>query len=327
MPSDTRTQEALSAVAEQRARFRNAIESARDQMRTYLAKHRLGNAERAASATVGLGAFASGRIDTNRFASVFSAPGLLGYEMAARIEWCVEVLDELLDRGDALFVVHVPHGGSVRDAVDSAFCEAGRAFGAVLAFQAAKTGSYRAEQHDPLLHSFAFRNWNRSERIIGPPLVVEVDGNDFVGEHLAEFIDGRARIIVVVRGTSSPAPLARLVTPGVLVVQSVEADALPVLAGFDGPGVAALVPRGAATFVHDPRGGSTLRDRLRIDVMPDAPTRPAGARSVWQQREELAHLAALSTLAAEETAQVDTLASWLLQAGGFGAAQNGETAR
>jgi hypothetical protein len=75
--------------------------------------------------------------------------------------------------------------------------------------------------------------------------------------------------------------------------------------------------------VHDPRGGSALRDRLRIDVIPDAPTRPVGSRSVWQQREELAQLAALSTISAEETAQVDTLAGWLLQAGGFGAAQPG----
>ena len=321
MPSDPRTQQALSAVAESRARFRSALESARDQMRAYLATHRPGSDERTTSVTRELGAFAAGRIDANRFASVFSATGVLEYEMAARIESCAEVLDELLVRDDALFTVQVPRGGNLRSAVDSAFGDAGRAFGAVLAFQAAKTGSYRAEQHDPLLRSFAFGRWNRSERLIAPPLIVEVDGEDFAGEHLAGFIDGGVRIIAVIRGPSSPGPLARLITPGVLVVQSVEADVLSTLAGFDGPAVAALVPAGAATFVHDPRAGSALRARLRIDCIPEAPTRAVGAHSVWQQREELAQLAALSTLAAEENSQIDTLATWLLQTGGFVVAQ------
>jgi hypothetical protein len=321
MPSDHRTEQALRAVAEPRARFRSALESARDQMRGYLETHRVGADERTASVTRELGAFASGRIDTNRFAGIFSPTGLLGYEMAARIERCVEVLDELLARGDALFTVEVPRGGNLRSAVDLAFGNAGRAFGAALAFQAAKTGSYRAEQHDRLLGSFAFGRWNRSERLIAPPLVVEVDGEDFAGEELAGFIDGSVWIIAVVRGVSSPAPLARLVTPGVLVVQSVDAGVLSGLAGFAGPAVAAFVPAGAATFVHDPRAGSTLRARLRIDCIPEAPARALGSRSVWQQREELAQLAALSTLAAEENSQVDTLAAWLLQAGGFGAPQ------
>ena len=325
MQSDPRVQQALGAVATQRTRFRAAIESARGQMRAYLATHRAGSDERATSATAELGAFASGRIDTNRFASVFTSTGLLGYEMAERIERCIQVLDELLVRGDGLFTAKVPQGGNLRSTVDSAFGEAGRAFGAVLAFQAAKTGSYKAE-HDRLIRSFSFGRWNRSERQIAPPLVVEVDGEDFAGEQLAGFIDGSIRIIAVVRSPSSPAPLARLITPGVLVVQSVKAEALSVLSGFEGPGVAALVPAGAATFVHDPRAGSTLRNRLRIDVMPAAPTRSVGARSVWQQREELSQLTALSTIAAEETAQVDTLSSCLLQAGGFGAAQPGGTA-
>jgi hypothetical protein len=236
------------------------------------------------------------------------------------------VLDELLARGDELFTARVPRDGSLSSTVDSALREAGRAFGAVLAFQAAKTGSYRAEQHDRLLEAFSFSRWNRSERSIAPPLVVEVEGKDFAGEQLAGFLDGSIRIIMVVQSPSPPAPLARLITPGVLVVQSVESHALSVLDGFDGPAVAALVPAGAATFVHDPRGGSALRARLRIDLIPDAPTRALGARTAWQQREELAQLAALSALAAEENSQVDTLATWLLQAGGFGATQPEATA-
>ena len=67
MPSDPRTQLALNAVGEPRARFRTAIENARDQMRAYIATHRADSDERATNVTHELGAFASGRIDTGRF--------------------------------------------------------------------------------------------------------------------------------------------------------------------------------------------------------------------------------------------------------------------
>jgi len=321
MPSDPRTQLALNALAEPRARFRTALENARDQMRLYIATHRAGSDENATDLTHGLGAFASGRIDTTRFANVFSTKGNIGYEVILRIERCIAVLADLLARGDDLFAVDVPRGGSVGAAAASAFGNAGRAFGAGLAFQAAKTGSYRDDQHDRLLESFAFNRWNRNERLMAPPLVIEVDGEDFSGDQLAGFVDGNARIIAVIRGASSPAPLARLITPGVLVIQSVSAESLSMLAGYDGPAVAALVPVSAATFVHDPQRGSSLKDRLRIDSLPEPPTRAVGQRSVWQQREELAQLTMLSKLAAEENAQVDTLANWLLQAGGLGPPQ------
>lgn len=321
MPSDSRTQLALEAVAEPRERFSVAVENARDQMRAYIATHRAGSDERATNMTRELGAFASGRIDSTRFASLFSSAGNVAYEVISRIERCIAVLDDLLTRGDGLFAIDVLRGGNSATVAADAFANAGRAFGAVLAFQAAKTGSYRDEQHGPLLDSFAFNRWNRSERLMAPPLVIEVDGEDFSGDQLAGFIDGNARIIAVIRGASSPAPLARLVTPGVLVIQSTSAESLSTLKTYEGPAVAALVPEGAATFVHDPRGGSSLRDRLRIDYMPEPPTRSIGPRSVWQQREELAHLSLLATLAAEETAQADTLANWLLQASGLGSAQ------
>ena len=317
MPSDPRTQLALDAIAEPRARFRSAVENARDQMRSYVATHRADSDERATNVTRELGAFASGRIDTARFATLFSTSGNVGYEVITRIERFIAGLDDLLAQGDDLFAIQVPRGGNAGAAVAGAFGTAGCAFGAVLAFQAAKTGTYRYEQHERLLESFAFNRWNRGERLMSPPLVLEVDGEDFSADQLAGFIDGNARIIVVIRGASSPAPLARLVTPGVLVIQSSTADSLATLAGYEGPAVVALVPEGAATFTHDPRGGSSLKDRLRIDYLPPPPTRPLGPRSVWQQREELAHLGVLAKLAAEENAQVDTLANWLLQAGGL----------
>jgi len=317
MPSDPRTQLALDALKQPRARFRASVENARDQMRAYVTAHRADSAERATNVTHELGAFASGRIDTSRFATLFSAAGNVGYEVIVRIERCIEALDDLLGRGDDLFVLDVPRGGNTAAAAATAFGTAGRAFGAVLAFQAAKTGSFREEQHGRLLESFAFNRWNRSERGIAPPLVIEVDGEDFSGVELAGFIDGNARIIVVIRGASSPAPLARLVTRGVLVIQSPSAESLSALAGYEGPAVAALMPDGAAKFIHDPRGGSTLKDRLSIDHLPEPPTRSVGSQSVWQQREELAHIGVLAKLALGESAQVDTLANWLLQAGGL----------
>ncbi|HZJ02031.1 MAG TPA: hypothetical protein VFD22_15330 [Gemmatimonadaceae bacterium] len=318
MPSDPRTQPALSVVAGSRARFRSALENARDQMRTYIATHRGDSDDLAANTTRELGAFASGRIDTNRFANMFAAKGNVGLEVIARAERCMAVLDDLLLRGDELFTTDVPRGANSGNAVASAFASAGRAFGAVLAFQAAKTGAYRDEQHGALLESFAFSRWNRSERLIAPPIVIEIDGEDFIAEELAGFIDGNVRIIAVLRGASSSAPLARLITPGVLVIQSVTPDALAEVDRYEGPAIAALVPEGAATFVHDPRGGSSLKDRLRIDNIPESPPRSIGSRSVWQQRDELAHLSMLSRLAAEANAQVDTLANWLLKAGGLG---------
>jgi hypothetical protein len=317
MPSDPRTQLAIEALAEPCTRFRVAVESARDQMRAYIAAHRPESDGRTNDATLELGSFASGRIDTGRFASVFSVKGNVGYEVIARIERCIAVLDDLLSRGEALFIIDVPRGSNAGVCAANAYATAGRAFGAVLAFQAAKTGNYRDDQHDKLLESFAFDRWNRSERLMSPPLVIEIDGDDFTGDQLAGFIDGNARIIVVVRGASSPAPLARLITPGVLVIQSVAADALSMLAGFEGPVVASLVPGGAATFVHDPRRGSALKDRLVVETMPELPSRAVGRRSVWQQREEIAQLSLLAKLAAEENAQVDTLANWLMQAGGL----------
>jgi hypothetical protein len=317
MQSDPRTQLALDAVAEPRARFRTAVESARDQMRAYIASHRADSDERATNSNRELGAFASGRIDTNRFATLFSNSGSVSYEAITRIERFIAGLDEVLAKSDGFFAIEVPRGGNAATAAADAFGNAGCAFGAVLAFQAAKTGSYRYEQHERRLESFPFNRWNRGERLMAPPLVMEVDGEDFSGDQLAGFIDGNVRIIVVIRGVSSPAPLARLVTPGVLVIQSTTAESLAKLAGYEGPAVAALVPDGAAIFTHDPRGGPALRDRLGIDYLPDPPLRSVGSRSVWQQREELAHLKMLAKLAAEESAQVDTLAGWLLQAGGF----------
>ena len=294
MPSDERVRGALAPLARGRETFRAAVGEALDQIRGYLATHAAAGGDRAALAAAELGSFAGGRIDGGRFAALVSASRLLEGETEAAVRRCADALASLLDRGDALFACEVPAGGDLREVVAAALADAGRAFGAALAFQALRTGVYRGEQHEPLLHAFPFARWNRGERLLAPPLVIEVDGADLRAGALAEFLDGRQQLVLLVRGACTPAPLVRLVTPGIFVLQAAAETELEALAAFDGPGVAALVPTPAAHFAHDPLGGSARGRLLTITHVPPEPPRTAvGGWSVWQQREELAQLVAL----------------------------------
>lgn len=297
MPSDERVQPALDALAAGRERFRAAMTEALDQIRGYLATHATGAGDRATLALAELGAFAGGRIDGGRFATLLTEQRVLDGEAEAGVRRCADVLASLLARGDEPFVREVPAGGDLRQVVDGALADAGRAFGAALAFQALRTGVYRSEQHEPLLHAFPFARWNRGERLLAPPLVVLVDGADLRAGALSEFLDGRERLVLLVRGACTPAPLARMVAPGIFVLQAATETELAGLAAFDGPGVAALVPPAAARFVHDPLGDRDGGRRLTVTHVPaEAPRTPVGGWSVWQQREELAQLAMLDAM-------------------------------
>jgi hypothetical protein len=347
MPSDARTPHALDALAEHRARYRSAVAAAHDQMAGYLAAHRARTHGHAQTAARELGRFAAGRIDAERFGALFTESHALTVDTTERVERLVGVLSELLAEGDALFTCEVAPGGDMREAVDRAIAQAGRVFGAVLAFQALKTGTYRAARHDAGVLAFPFAQWNRSERLLSLPLVVEVDGADLRADACSDYLDGRVAIVVVVRGACSPAPLVRLVTPGMFVIQAADVAELRLVANHDGPAIVALVPPDAARFVHDPRAGQTLHARLRVAAIPSEPPRhPLGGRSVWQQREELVQLRSLVELreiqpvavttsaaaAVVATAasgpglvpasdgDVDRLTSWLLAEAGLGAA-------
>jgi hypothetical protein len=343
MPSDPslrsgqaeRTSRALAATAELRARYRGAVAAAAEQIGAYLDACRARSGDVAEGALTELGAFARGRIDAGRLAAVIGGRRAVAPEMAGLAERAEAVLRELLARGDALFTYDLPSGGDLRHAVHDALEEAGRAFGAALVFQAVKTGVYRAEQHEGLLDTFPFARWNRTERLLAPPLVVSLDGADLHADTLAEFLDGQQKIVLVVRGPATPAPLVRLLTPGVFVAQTQDAAELARAAAFAGPAVAALVPEAAARFVHDPGAGRTLGERLAVAWLPpDVPRAPVGGRSVAQQREELAQLAALAELAAApvaappppaavmptppvDEAAVNDLTTWLLAQAGF----------
>ena len=336
MPSDERTLRVLETLADRAAPFRAALDAAREEIAAYLAAHRVRRSGPGESAAVTLGGFARGRIDADRFATVLDDERVLSPEGEDRLEECVAVLDELRARGDALFVCDVPRGANLGRVVDRALAEAGRAFGAARVFLATKAGTYRGEDHHPLLRVFPFAAWSRAERELAPPLVVEVDGADLHPEQVTDFLDGDVHFVFVVRGPASPAPLLRLISPGTLVVQAHEAARLGVLAGYIGPAVAALLPSASAELVHDPRASARLEHRLSIASIPtEGPHHPLGSRSVRQLGEELGQLRALDqvTKTARESslvlvapgtptrldgaATVDAVATWMLAQAGF----------
>lgn len=322
MLSDDRVQLALQALQRPIAEFRSTVEGALAQAESHLATLETDPATLAQRLRGELGRFAEGHVDVDAFSALFApTPGpLLTHQ--DRFRAALDTLRDVLARGAGLFVVQVPAGGSLTRAVEDALARIGRAFGAVLAVELMRGGAFDPAQHDHLLQHFAFRSWTRAERRFAPPLVVLVQGSDLQVAGLADFCDGRERIILVVSGTCPPAPLVRLITPGTLVLQT-EGSRLEQLALYDGPGIAALVPPGAAQFLHDPRAGRETWQRMSVGHLPEPPKHAIGGASAWQMAEDLRQLAALSAAPAQAPLPggapagsgkdaVDRLASWLL---------------
>jgi hypothetical protein len=123
---------------------------------------------------------------------------------------------------------------------------------------------------------------------------MEVEGQDLKVSSLGDLLEGTQKIILVVNGPAAPAPLVRLITPGVTVIQTDDPTDLAVLSATTGPGIAALMPEGAAKFVHAP-GGNTLSERLTVSFLPEnEPRKALGSISVFQQVEELRQLSSLA---------------------------------
>ena len=330
MPSDDRAAQALAALEPRIGRFRAAVTAALEQSGAFLATRDAGATAQVARLAGELGLFASGRVDAARFAAQFGNAGPLADDTRRGVERAIATLEELWDRGNALFTVSVPRGGSLHETVAGALTECGRAFGAALVVEYARQDVLTSE-HESLVYGLPFERWNRAERRLAPPLLVEVEGADLAANGLAAFVDEGSTLVLLVHGACGPAPLARLVTPGVFVMQTADVGALEQLPA-DAPAVVALVGAGAATFVHDPRTGGEPRERLRVLSRPDAPRRAQAGLSAWQQQEELALLDALATsaparegAAAEHpsdtsetlsTDPVDRLAAWLLAQSG-----------
>ncbi|MEX2608768.1 MAG: hypothetical protein WEA24_02395 [Gemmatimonadota bacterium] len=321
MPSEDRTTRALAALAAPRESFHAAVAAAVDQVRALVDANRAPAAGPAARAADGLGAFAAGRIDAERFAGLFAGERVLDDRALDGMEAALAVLTETAAAADDAYRVDVPSGGSLGVEVDRVLAHLGRAFAAARAVERARTGGAAGE--DPAA-PWPFARWNRAERAIAPPLVVEVDGADLAAGGLAAFLDGGQKLVLVVRGPAAPAPLVGMITPGTLVLQATSPAALGQLDGWDGPAVAALLPAGAAEFAHRPLAGQTLRERLAVTALPDAaPVRWLGGRSPWQQGQELAQLRSLAAEGVapqqapaepdQDVQPTDRLAAWLLR--------------
>jgi hypothetical protein len=294
LPSDLRIQQALDALAEPIKTFRSTLANTSEQIRLLISTRveHTGATEKVARAE--LGEFAAGRIDAERMAKLFSGvePPTIGHgEAVAR---ALDVCNELLARRENLFRIEVAEGDDLRTAVGRALADIGRAFAATRIVELIAQDRYLASEHAALLDSHPFEHWSRAERKVDLPLVVCVAGRDLRVGGLADFLDRSVALVLLVEGEAPPAPLVRLITPGVLVMQIVDPRELEWITRHDGPRVVALMPASAAQFRHDPAGGPALADRIVVTHLPDEKPRRLGVSSRFQQREDLAQLEALT---------------------------------
>jgi len=323
MPSDDRVRAALEVLSGPTQAFRSTLARTADDVSRLLRARAATKEAKTASVAAELGPFARGRIAVERFAQTFDYQPSVNGGAAQVIRRSHDTLAALLDRGEDLFCVTVDQGASLRDAVATRLADLGRAFGVARVARDAQSGA-PTDRHAPALERFPFAQWNRAERNLAPPLVIEVRGADLWAASLAEFLDGHVKLVLVVTGDASPAPLARLIAPSIYVQQAGSASELAGLVSWDGPGVAALVPETAARFLYDPKAGRSSAERLRVAHLPTEPPRKAiDGISAAQQADELAMLAALAQptpVAATEQAgaaraaadPAELLAAWLL---------------
>ena len=290
---DVRTRAALDSLAGRIEAFRSAVALTADQLRGYVAQG--GQDDATAASRAALGKFAAGRIDAARLSQFVAATAPTQDDnWVEPVGRALEVLEQIDAAVERLFQVRVEPGADLRSAVEQALANAGRGFAAARLADLARSGRYEGAAHDALLASFPFRRWSSAERNLAPPLVVELRGGDLQAAALADYLDGSQAFVLLVDGHTPPAPLARLLTPGVLAIQAESEEALARIADVTAPVVAALLPSGAALFVHEPATGDGL-GKLDVEFLPqDDPRQPIGVRSSFQQREELRLLHALA---------------------------------
>lgn len=332
MQSDERITTALSALGPRIAAFRLAISSTLER-----ATNTLASESGSSQAGVTLGEFASGRIDAERFAMISAGSPPLDRAGRTVVAKATKVLEQLLRAVDEDLVLEVESGESLAAAIRERMATLGRVFRAATLIELVRRRTYDGVQHGLPSEGCPFERWTIAERRLAPPLVIHLDGRDLDAFALAPFIDGWARLILIVDGQSSPAPLARLVSPGVFVAQSGDTKVMDRLNGFDGPAVIAVMNGTEARFVHDPRTGSATWQRIEVTHMPTAlPRKSVGSRSVWQQRDDLSHLRALiaqpaltadpvtalvASVGGSDSDPAERLTAWLLeQSSGAGVA-------
>jgi hypothetical protein len=295
MPSDERISQALEALADAKETFVSSVAMSAEEVRGILEREQGVTEDPETKLAHELGPFAAGRIDLERFAPFVGANEKMDPEKRDKVEAAYETLLSLKKEGDDLFAAKVETDGYLRGTIISALGKAGASFGAARAVEWALHDLAAPETVDNVLKAFPPTLWNRAEKELAPPLVVEVDGQDLKAASLGDLLEGAQKIVLVVNGPAAPAPLVRLLTPGVAVIQTDDPAQLALLAAVPGPGIAALMPEGSAKFVHMPGEDRALNERLTVGHLPEnEPKRALGGISAFQQAEELKQLAALA---------------------------------
>ena len=312
MPSEKRTVIALEAIRPRAELFHSAVAATTDQIRGLLA----GTGESPDDQTIALGNFAAGHVDVKRFAAFTRKADKVEPTAEQPIRAAQEALNDLLQMGDSLFLLKLEKGANLGARVDERLATIGNAFSAAHVVELAKRDEFREEKHGKLLNGLAFAEWSHAERMLAPGLVIELDGADFTPAQVAPYLDAGMKMIFVVEGDAPAAALVRLVTPGVFVQQGME-SVLDDFQTWEGTAVAALLPKGAVNFVHDPAAGETTFERFTTLELPkEIRKRAIGGISAGQQAEDLNLLEALAVVpsptgeAASDPA--GKLSAWLL---------------
>jgi hypothetical protein len=318
MPSDAppTALEALQVVSDAITAFQTRVAEVADRIGQYLAADEVGGDGRGDAGQ--LGEFAAGRIDIERFSALWEQQKALDQSERGVLARAHDVLNDIATRPRERFITDVPSGGRLTAALAITFADLGRCFGALMIADRVRTGRLSSQDME-LMHGFSRFRWTRAERGMSPPVIVTLDGADLWAGELAPFLDGNQKIVLVVRPPAPPAALVRLITPGTFVLQSCSVAGLEPVTSAEGPAVAALMPSGAAEFVHRP-GNSCVHERLTLSTKPPAARKAVEGWTTWQQQQELEQLYALATVPVIVPAgqvqppsdPVDRLASWFL---------------
>ena len=330
MPSDPRVLQALDILRGSIDRFRSSVGATLEEVRGELATSRSGSEGRVEQLRRQFGPFAESRVDLTRLATVLEVGRGLDLHSQQRLEAAYDTLQDVAARGPELFCVEVPSGTGVGMAVSAQLAAIGRVFAAAriaTATRGVATVLGMSDEH--ALARFPFSEWNAAERRLAPPLVVMTAGRDLNVGTLSRFLDGSVKIVLVVDGPCAPAPLVRLISPNVFVMQAHDVEELQPLSTWPGTAICAVMPPTGAAFVHDPAGGGELWQRLTVRQSRDGRLARIGGLSPAQQDEEINQLKALATppspaapvLTGDSSSHAidpaDRLATWLLRQADF----------